>query len=510
MRHGGALIGEGADTCVYAPQVGCVPGTRDPAVFPAGDYISRVTNKKTYDGEETVNQQEVKKAIHRIQQKYPDKEIEKFFNVAVATCTPFFKESDLLSVPRYAGDVPKSCNAHDNKINAPGEYPEKVNFITLRQQEDVARSQRPKSEILPQLRKLFHAVAYLNNESVIHTDAHMSNIAWMGDRIVMHDWGRASVGIKGFKNFYKRYELDKARERTRMSQYAQFKGPCAIMETCPIKLSDDATSHRFMKFYDVASLAAGAERQNLLSSGVVNTFGSTMEALWKDKTVPTNQMMFKIHDAIDVLFDTNDRPVAAPVPVHEVSANSEAERWEDWIGSNRYKKVTLILRDKPDRQTKIIARVYITIGKWSIFQVDDAALSTLEGAGYPIGEKFTMNAPGIMILKSTAGHIDVLSKLLIPIILLGEKVDIQDAPLSDFTSSPDSVPPPPAIQRAGARKLNQTQRFCKCIKKVRKTVKNEKGPIAICVSSVLQTRGRTLKRFTCGKKGRVITQKAKH
>jgi hypothetical protein len=54
-----------------------------------------------------------------------------------------------------------------------------------------------------------------------------------------------------------------------------------------------------------------------------------------------------------------------------------------------------------------------------------------------------------------------------------------------------------------------TKRFCSCIKKVRKTVKNEKGPIAICVKSVLQTRGRTLKRFTCGKKGRVITQKAR-
>jgi hypothetical protein len=55
---------------------------------------------------------------------------------------------------------------------------------------------------------------------------------------------------------------------------------------------------------------------------------------------------------------------------------------------------------------------------------------------------------------------------------------------------------------------NLTGRFCSCIKKVRKTVKNEKGPIAICVKSVLQKKGRTLKKFTCGKNGRVITQKA--
>ncbi len=51
-------------------------------------------------------------------------------------------------------------------------------------------------------------------------------------------------------------------------------------------------------------------------------------------------------------------------------------------------------------------------------------------------------------------------------------------------------------------------RFCKCIKNVRKTVKvrskknntrkgREKAAIAICVKSVLQSTGKTLKKFTC-------------
>lgn len=58
-------------------------------------------------------------------------------------------------------------------------------------------------------------------------------------------------------------------------------------------------------------------------------------------------------------------------------------------------------------------------------------------------------------------------------------------------------------------------KFCKCIKKVSKTVKVRKGStkeqaaIGICTKSVLFTRGRTLKRFTCGKKGRLQTQKRK-
>ena len=56
--------------------------------------------------------------------------------------------------------------------------------------------------------------------------------------------------------------------------------------------------------------------------------------------------------------------------------------------------------------------------------------------------------------------------------------------------------------------MKQAERFCDCIKQVRQTVKTRKGSprgiagkgqaaIAICVKSVLQTRGRTLKKFRC-------------
>ena len=64
----------------------------------------------------------------------------------------------------------------------------------------------------------------------------------------------------------------------------------------------------------------------------------------------------------------------------------------------------------------------------------------------------------------------------------------------------------------------QTNSFCRCIKKVRKTVKLRKGQrkrriakeqaaIGICTKSVLQTRGKTLKRFRCGKKPILQTQR---
>lgn len=63
--------------------------------------------------------------------------------------------------------------------------------------------------------------------------------------------------------------------------------------------------------------------------------------------------------------------------------------------------------------------------------------------------------------------------------------------------------------------------FCHCIKRVRKTVKlrkqdksskskrinKEKAAIGICVKSVLHSRGKSIKRFTCKKKPYLLTQK---
>jgi len=68
-------------------------------------------------------------------------------------------------------------------------------------------------------------------------------------------------------------------------------------------------------------------------------------------------------------------------------------------------------------------------------------------------------------------------------------------------------------QRTKRTQLSKT--FCNCIKNVGRTLKVRKGTskesaaIAICVRSVLGSRGRTLKKFRCGKKGFLETQKLK-
>jgi len=58
-----------------------------------------------------------------------------------------------------------------------------------------------------------------------------------------------------------------------------------------------------------------------------------------------------------------------------------------------------------------------------------------------------------------------------------------------------------------------TKKFCNCIKKVRTYIKPIKGnkesaAIAICVKSVLQTKGKTLRKFKC-RNGKLFTQKMK-
>jgi len=67
--------------------------------------------------------------------------------------------------------------------------------------------------------------------------------------------------------------------------------------------------------------------------------------------------------------------------------------------------------------------------------------------------------------------------------------------------------------------MKQADRFCRCINAVKRTLKlrsgsgrgergniREKAAIAICVKSVLQNRGRTLKKFSCRKGAKLQTQ----
>lgn len=384
---GGAFLAQGADTCVYKPVVDCVPGTQEPeGPLPPGNYVSRIVD---VGSEEVRNQRTVKDAIAYISDKLRGdplagkylggRPLASYFNVAVATCTPQLKGEDVFDGADNWCDNQKGLDTRGRKDG-------KINFITPAQDEDVYKLPNHPN-VAEELRKLFHAVVYLNNELIVHTDAHFGNVSWMGDHMVMNDWGRTALGVAGFNRFIEYFNLRHDAVRAKMQTREQFELPCRIMDLCPIRLDYDDTSLRFMKFWDVASMAGSAMDLKVLSPVLFMDFGNRLVGLWHNEAIKTDDLSAEVHKAVDELFDKVGPRQAAPLPEAEIT------------------------------------------------------------------------------------------------------------------------PITPMSMSGG---LNQTQKFCKCIKKVRRTFRNEKGPIAVCVKSVLWKKNRTLKRFKCGRHGRVITQPMKN
>ena len=127
----------------------------------------------------------------------------------------------------------------------------------------------------------------------------------------------------------------------------------------------------------------------------------------------------------------------------------------------------------------------------------------------------------------------ILRRLANRVIESGRPVTDMDAmaPVSEMTSGASSTDPflsgfynalagplggiPLSRQMGGGKRKSQKAKFCRCIKQVRKTIRPRKGStaeqaaIGVCVKSVLHPRGRTVKRFKCGRPSRLVTQKKK-
>lgn len=424
---GGIFIAQGADTCVYDPPVECVPGTQIPKEIPPGDYVSRLVVKSD---KEVTNQVAVYNAIIEAQRKYPDIDLKSHVNLAVGMCEPKLKESDLKSAQG------KYCNASQRKIDDISKGPTYANLITPRQEEDMHKL--PKEFNREKLPALLHAIAYLNNENIVHTDAHTGNIAKMGDKLVLHDWGRVIIGLKKFKIKMIMLLQNKYEKEVLQKRFPQWKFPCDLLDVCIVPTSDDNTFHRFMKIYDFVSILGSVILMNIVDNGrITDVFHIASKILVAD--IHPNQMGPLVHAMIDYVFSDGPLPaVLQPYP-------------------------------PPPRAP----------------------------------------APPPVQVPRPIGTLDALSSI---------------TPVS--TPLPSSPPPvrrnvprlvlPPQAQGAPAGSGRKTaKKLCRCIKSVRKTIKTrpgiskEKGAIAICVKSVVQTKRSTLKKFKCGKKPRLITQRRK-
>lgn len=428
---GGIFIAQGADTCVYDPPVEC----KQKPDIPPGDYVSRLVVK---NDNEVENQAAVRAALEKLQKDYPDADIISHFNVAVAICEPELKESDLKNK-----EGNKYCTARQRRIDDIAKGPTYANLITPRQQDDMHKL--PVEFNRKNLPALLHAVAYLNSVDIVHSDAHAGNIAKMGDKLVLHDWGRTIVGIESFKQSMTLF-ISNPRERQAQRQFAAWKFPCELMDKCVLPRSDDAMFGRFMRMYDVISILGSVDiigntiykGNHIIDPVKLKTAVVISENLLFSKIEPKDMMPY-VHAVIDSMF--SDGPLPAILEPYKPSS--------------------------------------------------------------PITEP-----PRPMLTPQMPEPLDHDSQI---------STTMPSSPPAIRRNIPRLALPPLQLRRppiGGATAPKKTaKKLCTCIKSVRKTIKarpgisKEKGAIAICVKSVVQTKRRTLKKFKCGKKPRLITQK---
>lgn len=445
MKKGGLFFAKGADTCVYDPPVDCKPGTQSPARIPAGDYVSRLVVKSD---SEVNNQIAVRKAVGQLQSKYPGADIASHFNLAVAMCEPQLKESDLKNAQG------KYCSARQRVIDNVNKGPTYANLITPRQEKDMY--DQPTDFNRAKLPALLHAIVYLNSANIVHSDAHSHNIAKMGDKLVLHDWGRVIVGLSQFKMRMGELLYDPS-ERAHLQRYAQWKFPCELLDMCIVPDSDDATFLRFMRMYDILSILGSIEGLKIVDQVKIQTVLHICSNLLFSDIDPKDMMPY-LHAVIDVLFTNGPLPAIL----------------------EPYKPTSPIVVAPPPAPRQQVGTM-----------VAESSISSAMPSSPP---QVRRNVPRLVLPRQPSFH---------PV---GQTAPAQQSRQGRVASGEPSW--------GSARAPKKTaKKLCTCIKAVRKTIKarpgisKEKGAIAICVKSVVQTKRSTLKRFKCGKKPRLITQK---
>lgn len=181
-KKGGAFLASGNNTCVFDPPVKCADKST-----PVGNFVSRIVPADSVD---LIKQKEVKKAFASLDPRYV-----KNFNLFEDACNAEFRPED----------EPDKCDVSTLRGNLKLGSTRLINIITPKQDGDInITTDNPesiglrKSEAvtLTAMKELFLAIIEMNSfrVQVFHTDAHLGNISWKGENIVLHDWEKATIG----------------------------------------------------------------------------------------------------------------------------------------------------------------------------------------------------------------------------------------------------------------------------------------------------------------------------
>jgi hypothetical protein len=236
------------------------------------------------------------------------------FNLAAAVCTPKFKEADLVGGP---------CEADEGNTTAPGKQKDKLNFITPKQDEDFKDSTEDRNPIMvDKLRRLFRDVVFLNNEGIVHGDIHDKNVSWMGDHLVLHDWGRTYHGVKGMKKAIKERYFDLT------ALHDMFDKCTIVLERKP----DDDTLRRYMMFYDLVEMTYELLKNSTpkVQHADLDTFIDYLNKVW-DSKVSGDDLRVQILKGVNTLFPQG-KAAPAPAPKDDLyegggSGHNQTERF---------------------------------------------------------------------------------------------------------------------------------------------------------------------------------------
>jgi hypothetical protein len=416
-------------------------------------------------------------------------------NFATDSCTPKFKPED----------EQQSCKVRGLQSG------ELVNLITPKQGKDFYRllgNPEFKSKFPIAMKQLANAMSYLNEYGLMHTDLHAGNVAVMNGRLVAHDWGRCFDSRNEIKlNSY----LDWAKRTSGIDKRPEYKYIIPILENTKyfkgiIKRNTKEGKEKLRlvltRSWDTLALIGVSEYDGLITGTDVKRF---LVAFTGIVNQDTSQFSNNLRKIIPIAYQVPGVPGVPTVPVAPVAPVAPAVPVAPVAPVPMKVKKTRKVKSKTKKTRKSAAPV---VPPMVAPMVPPVAAPMVPPVVAPVVRPPAPVEPPKSIPKSMYVSPSVpdkeVAELRKDIAACDQEVDELRKKMQDIAALTKLGP-----RRGGTR---MSSKFDKCVKSVRKTVKARKGSnkesaaIGICTKSVLQTRGRTMKRY---RKGRLTTQKLK-
>lgn len=292
--RGGKFLASGADTCVYSPAVAC--GSAADTIRkapPKKSLVSRVTADTTEVG----HQRAIIAILDRLQATQPD--IYKYFNFADAVCTPQFKPSD----------EQERCRVKATHSNTAQNLRTPKQGSTL--YASIARKSKSKTKIAHGLMELMLVMTYLNEEEGTHSDTHFNNLGWMGDQLVIFDWGRATTSLPAFVRRVEGFRSESPERQVYWKTFCQHVYQMKLIGTPGIPYFIMVCA------WDTLGIAGALAHYKVVDAEVVKAFVESVIELVKTNGITGHQVSEKLRTMIrTVLFQHIKEPVAPREPAN--------------------------------------------------------------------------------------------------------------------------------------------------------------------------------------------------